>query len=212
MTQELDQDIAMRIFEECDAILTGGHYCLSAGEHCGTYINKNRINSRPAKISVLCRKIADNFGGDKVEAVVAPALGGIILSQWTAHHLGSARGTNVWAVFAEKLADNRHFVLCRGYDQLIIGKRVLVVEDVLTTGATTSKVVALVRDLGAEVVGVGALWNRGGVTAAGLGDVPKLISLINRELVTWNPEDCPLCEQKIPLDEGIGHAKALAAG
>lgn len=212
MNQESSQAIALQIFEEAGAVLDGGHYCLSAGKHCRTYINKDAVNSLPASASVLCRMIADNFSSDRVEVVVAPALGGIVLSQWTAHHLGSTRGTNVWAVFAEKLADNRRFVISRGYDELIAGRRVLVVEDVLTTGETTNKVIGAVRDLGAEVVGVGALWNRGGVTAAGLGDVPKLVSLINQKIVTWNPEDCPLCAEEVPLNAGIGHAKALAAG
>jgi orotate phosphoribosyltransferase len=99
------------------------------------------------------------------------------------------------------------FVFRRGYDKLIPGKQVLVVEDVLTTGGTVKKVVGAVRELGGIVVGVGALVNRGGITAKDVGDVPRLGALINITLDVWDEKACPLCEQGVPINTDVGKGR-----
>lgn len=96
------------------------------------------------------------------------------------------------------------FVIKRGQDKFVTGKQILVVEDILTTGGSVKKVVAAVRKIGGEVVGVAALCNRGGVTPEQLGDVPKLKALININLDAFEESDCPLCKGDIPINVSVG--------
>lgn len=207
MTQESNQEIALRIFEETGAILTG-HFVYASGRHGKTYVEEAAIDTFTSKASCLCRMIVEHFTRDQVDVVIAPAMGGIVLSQWAASHLGTDLGREVLAVYAEKSPAGELFLINHGWDRLITGRRVLVLDDILTTGGSVKKVVRAVREVGGEVVGVGALWNRGGVTTADLGDVPKLISLINQGLESWEPTDCPLCAQKVPVDTKVGHGAA----
>ncbi len=99
------------------------------------------------------------------------------------------------------------FVIKRGYDKLITGKNVLVVEDVLTTGGSVRKVIEATRAIGGNVIGVGALWNRGGITSQNVANVPKLISLVNRKLDEWDEKDCPLCKQGVPININVGKGR-----
>lgn len=96
------------------------------------------------------------------------------------------------------------FVFKRGYDKYVTGRKVLIVEDILTTGSTVKKVVEAVRAIGGEVVAVAALCNRGGVTAADIGDVPELFSLIDIALEMWDAENCPLCASGVPINTSVG--------
>ena len=99
----------------------------------------------------------------------------------------------------------------RGYDELIRGKRVLVLEDILTTGNSVKKVIEVARQIPCDIVGVAALCNRGGITSAQIGNVPELFSLLELSLETWEPKDCPMCQQKIPINTSVGKGKALAS-
>ena len=90
-------------------------------------------------------------------------------------------------------------------------KRVLVVEDILTTGGSARKVVEAVRAIGGNVVGVGVLCNRGGVTAQDLANVPKLEVLVNISLDAWNEADCPLCKQGVPVNPDVGKGREFLA-
>ena len=152
-----------------------------------------------------------------MEVVIAPAIGGVILSQWTAHHLSEITGREVFGVYAEKewyaevnLAPEP-FVIKRGYDKLIAGKNVLVVEDVLTTGGSAKKVVEATRAIGGNVIGLGVLCNRGGVTPQDVADVPKLIALVNVKLDAWDEGDCPLCKQGVPINTDVGKGREFLA-
>ncbi len=108
------------ILGESKAIITDSHVVYTSGKHGSAYINKDAIYPHTIYTSRLCRMLAGQFVDDGVDVVIAPAVGGVILSQWTAHHLDGL------GVYADKSGDG--FVIKRGYDKLIIGKRVLVVE------------------------------------------------------------------------------------
>ncbi len=90
-------------------------------------------------------------------------------------------------------------------------KKVLVVEDILTTGGSVKKVVEATRAIGSTVIGVGALCNRGGVTAKELGEVPQLFALINVQLDAWDEKACPLCAKKIPINTEVGKGQEFLA-
>lgn len=210
MTQESNQETALQIFEETSAVRTG-HFVFASGRHGATYLDKTDIYPFTSKVSHLCRLLAGSFASDQVDVVVAPAMGGVVLSQWAASHLGTAVGREVLALYAKKSPAGLLFLIKPGWHHLIAGRRILVVEDILNTGESARKIVTAVREMDGEVVGVGALWNRGGVTAQKVGDVPKLISLINLQEESWLAADCPLCAQNIPVNTDVGHGATFVA-
>ena len=136
---------------------------------------------------------------------------GVILSQWTAHHLTEMNGHEVLGVYAEKSEGGDVFVIKRGYDKLIAGKNVLVVEDVLTTGGSAKKVVEATRAIDGNVIGLGVLCNRGGITPQDVAYIPKLIALVNVKLDAWDEADCPLCEQNVPINTDVGKGREFLA-
>ncbi|MDO8461962.1 MAG: phosphoribosyltransferase family protein [Deltaproteobacteria bacterium] len=207
----LNEQEVLRILTKSGAVITGSHIIYTSGKHGAAYVNKDAIYPHTKEISLLCRTIAENFTKAEVDIVVAPAVGGVILSQWVAHHLSDLTGREVLAVYAEKLEGGDGFVIKRGYDKMIRQKRVLVVEDILTTGGSVKKVVESARSLGGEVVGIGALCNRGGLKASDLGEVPELFTLVSLKLDAWDEDFCPLCSQKVPINTDVGKGREFLA-
>ena len=111
-------------------------------------------------------------------------------------------------MYADKDGDN--FVIKRGYDKLIAGKNILVVEDVLTTGGSVRKVIEAVRALGGNVIGLGVLCNRGGVTAQDVANA-LIFALVNVKMDAWSPVDCPLCAQGVPINTNVGKGREFLA-
>lgn len=200
---EILREAILGLLTSVGAIIVDDHIVYTSGKHGSAYINKDAIYPHTSEISRLCRMIAIEFIDDKIEVVAAPVIGGVILSQWTAYHLSRITGREVLSVYAEKTKDDG-FVIKRGYDKIISGKKVLVVEDILNTGGSAKKVVDKVRILGGEVVGVGAICNRGGVTASDISNPPKLTSLIDIKLDSWDEQNCPLCAKDMPINTQIG--------
>jgi len=201
----------LRILNKTGAIIIDSHIVYTSGKHGNAYINKDAIYPHTKETSNLCLAIAEEFVNNKVEAVIAPAIGGVILSQWVAHYLSLINGSEVLGVYAEKTEDGNAFVIKRGYDKIIAGKNVLVVEDVLTTGGSVKKVIEAVRSLNANIVGLGAICNRGGVTAKDIGDIPNLFALVNIKFEAWDEADCPLCAKNIPINTDIGKGREYLA-
>ncbi|TSC86462.1 MAG: orotate phosphoribosyltransferase [Parcubacteria group bacterium Gr01-1014_8] len=187
-----------------------GHFVLTSGRHGDTYINKDAIYPYTRETSALCRAMAEKFKDLNIEVVVGPAVGAAILSQWVAYHLSEMNGHDVLGIYADKDGQGG-FILKRGFDKLAEGKRVIVVEDLMTTGGSVKKVIDVVRQKGAEVVGVGVVCNRGNVLPEDIGDPPKLISLVDVQLDSWEAADCALCERKIPVNPDIGHGREFLA-
>ena len=202
------QDIADR-FKGVGAILRDTHVVYTSGLHGSAYVNKDALYPHTEAVAELCGEIARRFHNEKVETVLAPALGGIVLTQWTAHALSKMNGTKVAAIYAEKNADGT-FSVRRGYDRYLRGRRTLVLEDVLTTGGSVLRVMEAIREFEPKVVGVGALCNRGGLTAAALG-VPRLEALMTLNLDTFPPESCPMCAKGIPIEESVGKGSGKKA-
>ncbi|MBI4138895.1 phosphoribosyltransferase [Candidatus Uhrbacteria bacterium] len=206
----MDEREVLQALATVGAVIRDSHLVYASGKHGSAYVNKDAVYPYPVLTSRLCRVIAERFAGDRVDAVIAPAIGGVILSQWTAFHLSQMFGNTVFGVYAEKSdAGVGLFSIRRGYDRLISGKRVLVVEDVLTTGASAKGVVREVRSIGGDVVGVGALCNRGGITKQDLGEVPALFALVNVTLDAWEESECPLCAERVPINTDVGYGKSF---
>jgi len=207
----MDSKDVLEILRNCGALITDSHIVYTSGRHGDTYINKDAIYPHTAVTSKLCKEIAEWFEDFGCEIVVAPAIGGVILSQWTAYHLNAPTSVNrvgeVLGIYAEKSDDGQTFEFHRSYDKLIPGKKVLVVEDVLTTGGSVQKVVEAVRRLNGKVEGVGAICNRGGVTRKDIGDVPELYALLDINLDSFPEAECPLCAKHIPINIEVGKGR-----
>ena len=199
----------VQILARLGAVIDKSHLVYTSGKHGSAYINKDAIYPHTAETSHLCELLALEFVADGIEVVIAPAVGGCILSNRVAEHLTRwGADEEVLGVYADKDGDG--FVIKRGYDKLVVGKRVLVVEDVLTTGGSAKKVIEAVRAIGGHVIGLGALCNRGGITKEDM-TVPKLFALLNVRLDTWDEADCPLCQHDVPINTDVGEGRKFLA-
>jgi len=174
------------IFRQTSAILEG-HFKLSSGLHSGQYLQCALVLKHPEHCRRLCAELAKKFKKETPNIVIAPALGGVLVSYETASALG------VPSLFTER--KDGQMLLRRGFS-LAKGDRVLVVEDVITTGRSTKEVIDAVKKAGADVVGVGAIVER---SAEPIDFGARFESLIKINIPAFKPEECPLCKKKLPI-------------
>jgi orotate phosphoribosyltransferase len=196
----------LNILRETGAVITNDHFVLASGKHSGTYINKDALYPHTDQTSRVGRLFAEKVAALDVDTVVGPALGGIILSQWTAHHLTKMRSREVAGVYTEKSADGGQ-IITRGYDKFITGKKVVVVEDLITTGESAKKVVEAVRAAGGQVVAVLALVNRNPREVSDNFFGAPFFPLETMEVESFEEADCPLCKSRVPVNASVGHGK-----
>ncbi len=166
-----------------------GHFRLSSGRHSPVFVEKFRLLQHPPATEQLCRLIADRFRGEDPQLVAGPTTGGIILSHEVARLLG-LRG-----IFAEKSEGGRDFL--RGFE-VRPGERTLIVDDVLTTGASIREVIEAVRRERGEPIGVGVLVDRSPPEADTDFGLP-LFACVKLDLPAHEEGACPLCDQGLPL-------------
>ena len=175
----------IKLFHAAGALLDG-HFLLSSGLHSAKYMQCALLLSRPERAEGLGRALA-KLAPKKPELVVSPALGGLMIGHEVARALG------VRHFFAER--ENGAMAFRRGFS-VKPGERVLVVEDVITTGKSSKEVIDLIRASGGEVVGALSIVDRSAVQPQ-LG-VPTR-SLLTLEIPTFRPEDCPQCAARVPF-------------
>lgn len=208
-------DEALKWFAEI-GVIKRGHFVLTSGKHSDTYVDKRTAYPHVEKVSWMCAQMASHFYHDDVEAVASPVVGGIIIGHKTAEHLAKRTQATVeapFAVFADKSKDGQKFEFSGDHAKLISGRRVLIADDILTTGGSIRKMIEAIRQLGGEVIGVVVLCNRGGITAEQLG-VPRLFCLtyFDENVQTWDDDkSCSLCQAGIPVDEEVGKGKDYLA-
>lgn len=202
----------LAIFKKTGGYITDSHIVYTSGKHGSSYLNKDAIYPHTKDISAICREIAERFRDQEINVVAAPALGGIILSQWTAYHLTALTRKEVLGVYTEKTPDKNlpaqtGQIFTRGYDKLVKGKRVLIVEDITTTGGSVMKVVASVKAAGGEVVGVCVLANRNPdeINSKSLGLPYQALAEIRMQ--AWEEKACPLCKKGVPINTTVGKGR-----
>jgi orotate phosphoribosyltransferase len=195
----------LRELEQAGAVLTGRHFVYKSGKHGSGYLNLDLVFPDVLRTRRLCELLAEPFRGEGIEVVAAPAVGGIVLAALTALALGPEAA----AVWADKDGDGFAFERA-GFADRLAGKAVLVVEDMLTTGGSVSKVCRLVEAAGGVLRGVSVVCNRGGVTAGQLG-VPRLESLASVDFEAIDPSECELCRRAVPIVEDVGHGAEFKA-
>lgn len=183
--------------EKIGAVFTDRHFVYTSGKHGTGYINMDMMFPHTELVAEICRELAAPFSGE-FDTVVSPATGGIVLAVLT------ARETGTKGVWADKAGEGSFEFERAGFTQQVAGKRVLVVEDLLTTGGSVEKVCREVEKAGGSVVGVSVVCNRGGVVAPDLA-VPKLTALAEVSFTAIDPADCEACKTNVPIVEDMGH-------
>jgi orotate phosphoribosyltransferase len=182
----MTRDELLDLFRRSGALLEG-HFRLTSGLHSSGYLQCALVLQHPAHAEALGRAIADRTRSFRPTAVLSPALGGVVIG----HEVGRALG--VRALFAER--QDGELTLRRGF-VIAENDRVLVVEDVLTTGGSTRETMQVARASGGQVVGAASIVNRSGGRAE--FDVP-FASLLDIDLPTYEPDKCPLCAQGLSV-------------
>lgn len=194
----------IEILKQTGAMLTDDHFVGTSGVHFNTYINKDRLFPHTKETSEIGKLFAEKIKDLDVEVIAAPAMGAIILSQWTAYYLSELKGKEVLSVYAEK--KNGELQFTRGYDTFLKDKNVVVVEDLTSTGKSLKKVVDLAIAEGANVIAASVMVNKDpNITSETFG-VPFL-PLTEYPVQTYSKEECELCENNIPINTSIGHGK-----
>jgi len=171
---------ALQLFRETEALLEG-HFQLTSGLHSPQYFQCAKVLQYPHHAEKLCRVAQQNFSPQRIDAVMAPAVGGIIV----AHEVGRLLQARV--LFAER--QDGKMSLRRGF-QIAPGERILVCEDVVTTGGSVQEVINLAREAGSEVVGVFCIVDRSN-GKANFG--APLLSTLQLAPEIYLPDSCPLC-------------------
>jgi orotate phosphoribosyltransferase len=200
----------LAILREAHALLEQDHFVYISGDHGSGWIDKDAIYPHTERIERLCRDMANVIRSWNAEAICGPATGGLIVAEWTAHELG------VLSVFAEHDpaspdgTPRGRFILRRGYNRLVSGRRVLVVDDIVNTGLSLRQTAEAVRSAGGEVVGAACLISRGNVDAAGLG-VSRYQYLLEYKIPAWPAAACPLCRAGVPVNTQYAHGREYVA-
>lgn len=176
----------LSLFKKLEAVQSG-HFILTSGNHSNTYVQCARILENPAVTGKLCKVLAKHWEKVGIDVVAGPAVGGIII----AYEL--ARALKARAIYLERL-DNK-LTLRRGF-AINPGEKVLVVEDVVTTGGSAQEVIHVVNGCGADVKGVASLVDRSGETKSVFP--VKFHALLKVNPPIYPPSECPLCKQVIP--------------
>ncbi|MFN4260278.1 MAG: phosphoribosyltransferase family protein [Gemmataceae bacterium] len=213
MTPEQREALAqetLHILTASGAILDNDHFVYISGDHGSGWIDMNAIYPHTERLEQLCRALARLLRDHDIQVVVGPATGGLIVAEWTAHELG------VLAAFtehAETVAPGEirgRFILRRGYDHLVTGQRVLVVDDIVNTGWSTRQTVAAVRQAGGHVVAAACLVTRGNVDATGV-TVPDFEYLLEHRIPSWPAAQCHLCQAGVPINTRYAHGRDFLA-
>lgn len=178
----MTKEQALQVLKDREAILEG-HFLLTSGRHSDKYCQCAKLFRYADTSELICRDLAEFFKDMNVELVVGPAVGGIILAYEMGRQLG------VPNIFAER--ENGNMTLRRGFT-VEKGQRCIVCEDVVTTGGSVKEVIALLRGMGAEVIGVGSVVDRSdGKVDFGV----PFHAVLSMEVTSWEADECPLCKE-----------------
>ncbi|MBI2121585.1 MAG: hypothetical protein HYT98_00530 [Candidatus Sungbacteria bacterium] len=209
ITAKITNNRVLKLFCDHGALLKNGHFCLTSGRHSSAYVNPDPILSEPEVLSELGFAMAQWIRDAKFimpDTIVGPETGGAYLAQWTAWHLRSFASGNIHAVGLHKKG-KKSFTISPALEQHVRGKRIFIVDDVLTSGRSIGLAADLCHKIGGEVLGAGCLLKRGEPRAPELGFYKPffILSLAVFMLPDWRKKDCPLCKDGVPENTQYGH-------
>ncbi len=179
---------AEQIFEKSGAVLKG-HFLLTSGLHSPVYWEKFQVLQYPQYTQELCGMISEHFRDQNIQVVAGPTTGGIILAFEVGRQLG------VRGIFAEKAEGSSKRSFRRGFN-IAPGERVLLVDDILTTGGSIHEVSAAIKECQGKLVGIGVLVDR---SDKSIDFGVPLFSCVRSATITYKPAECPLCAAGVPL-------------
>lgn len=185
----MNKDRVEEIFHDLE-VLRHGHFLYTSGRHGDAYMQCARLLEHPKYLVEIIKGLSEEFKDDNIDIVIGPAIGGITISYEFARQL------NTLSYFAER--EDNVMTLRRGF-KIPKGARVLVVEDVITTGGSVKEVIDVVKKEGGELVGVAVIVDR---TGGQIDFGTKFISAYSDELMSYDANKCPLCKEgKLPLEK-----------
>lgn len=184
----MDKEHVLSLFKHTGALLDG-HFQLTSGLHSAQYFQCAKVLQYPKHAESLCGEIVSHFKHMRIDAVIAPALGGIVVGQEVGRQL------NARTMFTER--KDGVMQLRRGFE-ITPNENVLVCEDVVTTGGSVVEVINIVKERGGNLVGVGYIVDRSGGKVK-FGD--SQFATLSLDVVAYKPEECPLCRQNIPVEK-----------
>jgi orotate phosphoribosyltransferase len=196
MDAEIREKIHLEILKRTGAYHANDHILLPSGQHTSEYIEKTLVTTEPSFIEGLGAVIAKHFAQWPIDVAMSTGPGALILS----HCVARAHPSRPVVVYGAKgvTGGRRRVTLPVEFQRLIRpGTKVLLVEDLVSSGTTLQLIISLVEQLGAHVVGIGCLWRRTSVDL----DSRAVFSLVSRDFPTYPPEACPLCKKGLPLNE-----------
>jgi orotate phosphoribosyltransferase len=201
----MEQEV-ISILKKVGAVITDSHFVGTSGRHMSVYVNKDALLTRPTETARIGELFAEKNKDLPVDVVVAPAMGAIILGSWTAYYLSRIAGREILSVYTEKDSQENQ-IFKRGYEKIIAGKNVLVIEDTTATGLSVRRTIKPVREAGGNIVRACVMVNRDtkninegsvGVPLAWLAEIPA---------ETYDENECPLCKADVPVNTRVGHGK-----
>lgn len=191
----MTKDEILSLFRQTEALLEG-HFQLTSGLHSPVYFQCAKVLQYPNYATMLCAEIVNHFQSTKIDVVIAPAIGGIVVSQEVGRQLDAR------TIFTER--KEKQMELRRGFF-IKPNENILVCEDVITTGGSVQEVIQIVKDYGANVVGVASIVDRSNDKVSFENYHPVL----TMEAVTYQPSVCPLCAKGSPVEKP-GSRKTVA--
>ncbi len=200
------EEEVLDILKSTQAVITDSHIVGTSGRHMSIYINKDNLLPHPAQTSRICRLLAERNEDLDIELVASPIVAGAILGHEVARHLSEIKGKEILSAYADKTEEGP-LVFKRGYDALIKGKKVLIIEDTVATGLSVNKMIDVVKKFGGQIQAMTVIVNR----------VPKEInsqtlgvafsSLVEILADTYKEKACPMCKEAVPINTTVGHGK-----
>ncbi|MBI1845813.1 MAG: hypothetical protein HY294_14700 [Candidatus Rokubacteria bacterium] len=199
---EVREKIHLEILKRTGAYHANDHVLLPSGQHTTEYIEKTLVTTEPSFTEGLGAVIAKHFAQWPVDLVLSTGPGALILS----HCVARAHPSRPIVVYGSKglQSGKRRVTLPVEFQRLIReGTKVLLIEDLVSSGTTLNLLINLVEQMRAQVIGIGCLWRRTSVELGG----KSVFSLVNRDFPTYDPENCPLCRKGVPLNEEFVHRR-----
>lgn len=208
-------DLLLRRFRATGALVENGHFVYRSGKHGDAYVDHWRLLQDAKAMHHFSQLLAEKFTDpeDKIEVVAGLERGGSHVAARVAYHLSLMMGTNIpWIPVAKREHGTMHYIDDRFIPD-VLGKRVLLADDVLNTGSGISQAIGILRhsEIGAHPIAIAALVNRGGVNASFFHNIQKLRVLFSLPLQSWEPSECPMCREEIPISTILGHGRRTQA-
>ena len=178
----------LKLLQETGAMLDG-HFLLTSGRHSNVYIEKFRILEDPRALDDVCRAMSETVQNQNVELVLGAAIGGILIAG------GVGRYLDVKHIFSERVDGKME--LRRGFS-ITKGQRIIIVEDIITTGGSVFELIQLAKDYEAEIVHVVNLVDR---SSGEVNFEVPTTALLTIPSESWEPEDCPLCQKEVAITQ-----------